>query len=51
MDVCMPVRWMSIESLSDFLYTTKSDVVSPIYASNAVLIQCFVLKLIIVFCV
>ncbi len=51
MDVCMPVRWMSTESLSDFLYTTKSDVVSPIYASNAVLIQCFVLKLITVFCV
>ncbi|XP_016118977.1 ras-related protein ORAB-1-like [Sinocyclocheilus grahami] len=27
MDVNMPVRWMAIESLSDFFYTTKSDVV------------------------
>lgn len=28
--VCVPVKWLAMESLSESIYTTKSDVVSPV---------------------
>ena len=43
-NIRVPFRWMSPESLSESVYTTKSDVVSPVLSSKSKLKVRFIIN-------